>query len=88
MTIKTIAVSYERKFNLGDYNSLQLEATCWADLDVGAGDNPTECIRQLQATVRDAVAQEYVTLKTKLDARKAAGNGGASVSAKAQVPQP
>jgi hypothetical protein len=30
--IKTIAVTYGRKFNLGDYNSLNIEVSAWADI--------------------------------------------------------
>ncbi len=32
MHIKTISVEYKRKFNLGDYNSLELGCALWADL--------------------------------------------------------
>ena len=34
MRIKTISVEYGRKFNLGNYNSADVKATAWADLDV------------------------------------------------------
>lgn len=33
MKLKTVSVVYGRKFNLGDYNSAQIECTLWADLD-------------------------------------------------------
>ena len=33
MRIKTIAVNYERKFNLGDYNSVTLGCSLWATID-------------------------------------------------------
>jgi choline kinase len=31
--IKTISVTYGRKFNLGNYESANLEVTFWADVD-------------------------------------------------------
>ncbi|BAY95265.1 MULTISPECIES: hypothetical protein [unclassified Tolypothrix] len=33
MDIKTIAVTYHRKFNLGDYESLELGCSLWAQID-------------------------------------------------------
>lgn len=33
MRIKTISVEYGRKFNLGNYNSADVKATAWADLE-------------------------------------------------------
>ncbi len=41
MRIKTISVEYQRKLNLGDYESVTLGATAWADLDVDEGDIET-----------------------------------------------
>ncbi len=32
-TITTVSATYERKFNLGDYNSAHIGITLWADLD-------------------------------------------------------
>ena len=34
MDLKTVSVTYGRKFNLGDYNSATVDCTLWADLDV------------------------------------------------------
>lgn len=31
-TIKTVSVTYGRKFNLGDYNSAHIELSIWADV--------------------------------------------------------
>lgn len=31
-TIKTVSVNYERKLNLGDYNSATVGCTIWADV--------------------------------------------------------
>lgn len=33
MEIKTIAVTYTRKFNLGDYESLELSCSLWGQID-------------------------------------------------------
>lgn len=33
MKINTVSVVYERKFNLGDYNSAHIGITLWADLE-------------------------------------------------------
>lgn len=67
MKIDKLSVSYARKFNMGDYNSLSLEATTWADLE--SSDNPVDCLEVLQEMCRVAVKNEYSRL------RKAGGNG-------------
>lgn len=36
--VKMISVVYERKINLGDYNSAHVGITLWADLDPGEDD--------------------------------------------------
>lgn len=69
MRVKTISVSYRRKFNLGDYNSLDLEATVWCDLD--EGEDEAMIIAGQQTLVKNAVAREYVELRKKLDGQKA-----------------
>ncbi len=35
MKIKTVSVNYERKINLGDFNSAAVGCTIWADVDEG-----------------------------------------------------
>ena len=35
MNIKTVSVTYGRKFNLGDYQSAEIAVTLWADIDEG-----------------------------------------------------
>lgn len=35
MQLKTVSVTYGRKFNLGDYNSATIDCTLWADLEEG-----------------------------------------------------
>lgn len=35
MKLKTVSVTYERKVNLGDFNSAHIGITLWADIDEG-----------------------------------------------------
>jgi hypothetical protein len=70
-TVKTISVAYERKINLGDYNSAHLGVTLWAEPDEGA--DPDEVARLLQAEARDLCREEYKRLD--LAAPKRRGNG-------------
>lgn len=87
MRIKTIAVTYGRKFNLGNYNSLNIEVTAWADLDVHQvleansvvreeGEDPgpvyTELFRQLRIQVKEYYLRATVA-KAKPAAAKPAG---------------
>jgi hypothetical protein len=39
MIVKTVAVTYGRKLNLGDYNSAHVECTLWADLEEGESEH-------------------------------------------------
>lgn len=69
MTVSKIAVAYQRKFNLGDYNSLSLECTAWADLE--PGEDHIAQIAVLQEQVREAVRQEF----SRIPARNGAQSG-------------
>lgn len=60
MKVNSVAVCYERKFNLGDYQSLKLECTIWADLE--EGDESQQVIQNLQDQARDAVKREFSRL--------------------------
>ena len=44
MNIKTVSVTYGRKFNLGDYNSATLECTMWADLEESDDENTVNAL--------------------------------------------
>lgn len=35
MQLKTVSVTYGRKFNLGDYNSATIDCSLWAELEEG-----------------------------------------------------
>jgi len=60
MKIRTISVTYERKINLGDYNSAHIGLTLWADLD--EGDSHDECVTALQRQARNYAKGEYQRL--------------------------
>ena len=63
MNVTTISVTYSRKFNLGDYNSAQIEYTCWAQLE--PGDFLSECNSELWEMAKANVrAQALPLLKT------------------------
>ena len=56
VTIQTIHVGYERKFNLGDYNSVTLSADTWSQVADNADIDAVT--RGLQEQIRNAVALE------------------------------
>jgi len=62
MHITTIAVSYSRKFNLGNYNSVDLSCSLWAQID--AEEDEDCCIAILQDKAREAVRSEYHKVKS------------------------
>ncbi|MEG4197370.1 hypothetical protein [Microcoleus sp. Pol12A5] len=57
MNIRTIAVSYTRKFNLGGFNSVDLSCSLWAQIDPEEDEDC--CIEILQNKAREAVRSEY-----------------------------
>ena len=61
MKPKTVSVVCERKFNLGDYNSIHIGLTLWADLD--EGEDHRVVARQLQQDARDLARAEYQQVK-------------------------
>lgn len=58
MQLKTIAVTYGRKFNLGDFNSVHSEVSLWADLD--AGDDEATAAEALRTMARNQVKIELL----------------------------
>ncbi|MDB9487564.1 hypothetical protein PN492_13570 [Dolichospermum circinale CS-537/01] len=58
MRIKTIAVGYTRKFNLENYNSLELHTHLWAS--IGEDENEEACIEILHDKCRESVRREYL----------------------------
>lgn len=67
MKLKTISVTYERKMNLGDYNSVHAGVTLWADLEDGDDEaDATEALRQM---ARNHVMTELARLQPALRAK-------------------
>jgi hypothetical protein len=65
MDIKTISVTYHRKFNLGDYESLELGCSLWAQIDPEEdAEGVTQFLyQQAKASVKEAakpVIQESI----------------------------
>jgi nitrogen regulatory protein PII-like uncharacterized protein len=58
MHIKTIAVGYTRKFNLQDYNSLELKTELWASID--EEEDEEACMNILHDKCRESVRREYL----------------------------
>jgi hypothetical protein len=56
MEIRTISVTYHRKFNLGDYESLELSCSLWAQIDPEEdADGATQFLyQQAKASVKEA----------------------------------
>lgn len=67
MRVKTISVVYERKFNLGDFNSMTVGATAWADLDEGEGEE--EAFDTLFAEVKEVVKEQSLPVIRQLKAK-------------------
>lgn len=61
MKITTIAISYHRKFNLGNFNSVDLSCSLWAQID--AQEDEDACVQILQSKCREHVRNEYYLAK-------------------------
>jgi hypothetical protein len=57
MRVKTISVVYERKINLGDYNSATIGLTLWADVD--DDEDHASVVTELQRQAREFARAEY-----------------------------
>ncbi len=66
MKLNSIAVTYGRKVNLGDYNSQHVEITLWADLE--DGDDPELATSGLRQMARHQVMNELARTNAKLAA--------------------
>lgn len=69
MKLKTISVTYERKMNLGDYNSAHVGMTLWADLE--EGDSEVKASAALREMARNNVMQELGRFSPNLEAKTA-----------------
>jgi hypothetical protein len=66
MHIKTIAVGYTRKFNLENYNSLELKTELWATID--EEEDEEACMNILHDKCRESVRREYLNYINKKQA--------------------
>jgi hypothetical protein len=60
MHVKTIGVSYERKFNLGDYESVQCSISLYADLE--PDENYQSAVLMLTEDAKTAVKETLINL--------------------------
>lgn len=67
MKLKTISATYDRKYNLGDYNSAHIAMTLWADLE--DGDDPATAAEALRQMARHQVMSELARLDSRLSAK-------------------
>lgn len=65
--IKTVSVTYGRKINLGDYNSVNIEVTLWAD--VQEGEDTNAAMHQLWDMATANVQTKAGTVTRKLEAK-------------------
>jgi hypothetical protein len=60
MKVKTVSVEYQRKINLGDYNSATIGLTLWADVD--EDEDHDQVVLELQRQARELARSEYKRL--------------------------
>jgi hypothetical protein len=65
MKIDRVEIAYGRKFNLGDYNSIELRASFSGPLD--PGESHVEAAKELFAKAKAQVREEYHLLKAAMD---------------------
>jgi hypothetical protein len=68
MKLKMIAVHYERKFNMGDYNSAAVGIDLWADLD--DGEDVSAATAALYAEAKAQVKEQALPLVGKHEAQQ------------------
>lgn len=61
MKITTVSVSYNRKFNLGNFNSVEIGVSLWAQIHEEEAEDT--CIEILQDKCREHVRREYYKAK-------------------------
>ena len=83
MKLTTISATYDRKMNLGDYNSAHIAMTLWADLE--DGDDPAIAAEALRTMARHQVMAEMVRIKPELQAKVESIFMGLPVSVREQV---
>ena len=68
MRVRAISVTYGRKFNLDDYESLHVEETVWADLD--EGDDAAVCEADLWGIAKAAIKAQAMPVLTVRNAKR------------------
>lgn len=61
ITVKTVSVNYERKVNLGNYESAAIGCTVWAD--VSDDQNLDEAMKALWTMAKENVKAQIVPIK-------------------------
>jgi hypothetical protein len=64
--VKTVSVNYERKFNLGDYQSATIGCTLWADVD--PDEDLNQAMQALWTMAKDNVKAQSLPLVNKIHA--------------------
>ena len=83
MNITTISVTYGRKFNLGDYNSANVETQVWATLD--EGEDAAAAYDVLWAQAKGEVKEQAEPLFAKQSAKAAQLFAGLPVELQAEI---
>jgi hypothetical protein len=68
MRVKTISVTYGRKWNTDNYESATLDTTVWADL--AEGESEAEAYVQLWSLVKDQVRIQSLPVLSKRDEKR------------------
>lgn len=83
MKLKTVSVTYGRKLNLGDFNSVHSEVSLWADLE--EGDDEATAAEALRSMARNQVMLELARVEQKLAAKVEGIFAGLPIDVKKQL---
>lgn len=83
MQLKTISVTYGRKLNLGDFNSVHSEVSLWADLE--DGDDEAMAAEALRSMARNQVMLELSRCDQRLQAKVTDIFAGLPISVQKQL---
>lgn len=83
MKIDKISVTYGRKVNLGNYSSLNVEISIWADIE--DSDNPRDAMDSLWETARAQVAEQVAPFEQQLTAKTTELLNGLPVEARTKM---
>jgi hypothetical protein len=83
MRLKTVSVTYGRKLNLGDFNSVHAEISLWADLE--EGDDEAAAAEALRSMARNQVMLELARVEQRLQAKVEGVFAGLPLSVQKQL---